>query len=57
MLMDAPQTDSWRELCTFGCDREYWKARVRGLRQTRIITATLGPHHEAATTVSFTVST
>ena len=57
MLMDAPQTDSWRELCTFGCDREYWKARVRALRQPRIVTATLDPHHEAATTVSFTVST
>ena len=57
MLMDAPRTDSWRELCTYGCDREYWKARVRALRQPRVTTVSLGPHHEAAKTVPFTVST
>ena len=57
MLMDAPATDSWRELWTYACDREYWKARVRALRQPRITTVTIGPHHEAGMTVPFTVST
>ena len=58
MLMDAPRTDSWRELCTYGCDREYWKTRVRALRQSRVTTASLlGPHHEEAKTAPFTVST
>ena len=23
LLMDAPETDSWRELCTYACDRDY----------------------------------
>ena len=31
ILMDAPQTRSWRELCTYACDRDYWRARVIGL--------------------------
>ena len=57
MLMDTPATDSWRELWTYACDREYWKARVRALRQPRITTVTFGPHHEAGMTVPFTVST
>ena len=57
MLMDAPATDSWRELCTYACDREYWRTRVRALRQPRVTTISLGPHHEAAATMPFTVST
>jgi len=56
MLMDAPQVDSWYELCAYGCDREYWKARVRALRQPRITQVALGPHKEGAQTVPFTVS-
>ena len=31
MMMDAPTTKSWYELCAYACDREYWKARVRSL--------------------------
>ena len=57
MLMDAPKTNSWRELCTYGCDREYWKVRVRSLKQPRVTTVTLGSHREAATTAPFTIST
>ena len=56
MLMDAPKADSWYELCAYGCDREYWKARVRALRQPRITRVALGPHKEDAQTVPFTVS-
>ena len=57
ILMDAPKTTSWRELWKYACDREYWKSRVRALKQPRVTTVTLGPHREAATTVPFTVST
>ena len=28
MLMDAPATDSWRELGNYAWDRDYWRARV-----------------------------
>ena len=56
MLMDAPATSSWRELCTYACDREYWRARVRAFRQPRVTTVNLGSHHEAEMTLPFTVS-
>ena len=55
ILMDAPQTDSWRELCTYAWDRDYWKERVRTLRQPRV-TVTLGPHREPSQEFSFTIS-
>ena len=57
MLMDAPATDSWYELCAYALDREYWRARVRALRQPSITTVTLGSHYEEGMTVPFTVST
>ena len=38
ILMDAPRSNSWRELCTYACDRDYWRARVRALRQPRVTT-------------------
>ena len=25
ILMDIPHTTSWRELCTYACDRDYWR--------------------------------
>jgi hypothetical protein len=55
MLMDAPQNTTWRELCTYACDRDYWRARVRGLRQSRV-TVEERSHIEEATTVPFTIS-
>ena len=58
MLMDAPATDSWYELCKYALDREYWRSRVRALRQPSITTVTLGSHYyEEGMTVPFTVST
>ena len=57
MLMDAPETSSWRELCTYACDRDYWRTRVRDLRQPRVTTVNIGSHHEAELTIPFTVST
>ena len=36
MLMDAPSHNSWRELCTYAIDRDYWRARVRSMKQPRI---------------------
>ena len=55
MFMDAPKHNSWRELCTYTCDREYWRARVRGLKQPRVSVET-GSHIEEATTAPFTIS-
>ena len=55
MLMDAPKTDSWRELCTYALDRDYWRARVRSLRQPRV-TVSMGSHHEPGAEFTFTVS-
>ena len=57
MLMDAPATNSWYELCAYALDREYWRSRVRALRQPSITTVTLGSHYEEGMTVPFTVST
>ena len=56
LLMDAPATNSWRELQTYAQDREYWRTRVRALRQPRVTSVSLGPHHEEGQTVSFTIS-
>ena len=36
MLMDAPAHQSWRELCTYAVDRDYWRTRVRSMKQPRI---------------------
>ena len=33
LLMDAPRTTSWRELKTYALDRDYWRARVRVMKQ------------------------
>ena len=65
MLMDAPATETWKELCDtmhirysmYVWDREYWRVRVRSLRQSRVTTVTLGPHRENEMTVPFTIST
>ena len=55
MLMDEPDTKSWRELTTFACDEEYWKARVRVMWQPRL-TVEMGPHTVEGETLSFTIS-
>ena len=34
--MDAPTHSSWRELCTFACDKEFWRERVRAMKQPRV---------------------
>ena len=36
LLTDTPTHSSWRELCTYACDRECWKTRVRAMRQSRV---------------------
>ena len=57
LLMDAPETDSWRELCTYACDRDYWRTRVRAMKQPRVTAVSLGSHYENEMTVPFTIST
>ena len=36
LLMDAPETQSWKELTTYACNVDYWKSRVRSMRQPRV---------------------
>ena len=57
LLMDAPETDSWRELCTYACDRDYCRTRVRAMKQPRVTAVSLGSHYENEMTVPFTIST
>ena len=56
MLMDAPQTESWWDLCSYAIDRKYWKARVRAMKQPRVGIEIKGPQVEASETLSFTIS-
>ena len=37
LLMDTPKVKPWRELVSFACDKEYWKARVRSMRQQPVV--------------------
>ena len=55
MLMDAPHHATWRELCTYTCHKDFWRARVRGLRQSRVTIET-GSHITEASTAPFTIS-
>ena len=55
LLMDIPKCNSWRMLCTYACDREYWRERVRAMRkQPRIVM--LGPEFEEGGWAPFTIS-
>ena len=56
LLMDAPTTRSWRELCTYAADREYWKARVRKMKQPRVHIQ-VGSHVVEGAWAPFTIST
>ena len=56
LLMDAPTTSSWKELCTFAVNREYWRARVRKMKQPRVHIQ-LGSHVVEGAWAPFTIST
>ena len=56
LLMDAPKTRSWRELLYYAQDREYWKARVRSMRQQPVVSVHIGTHVEEGGWAPFTVS-
>ena len=53
--MDAPSTTSWRELTTYAMNRDYWRARVRAMKQPRV-SVDMGTHIEEGETLSFTAS-
>ena len=55
MLMDAPSHNSWRELKKYAMDRDYWRARVRSMRQPRIRVE--GPEIMEGGCNPFTIST
>ena len=38
--------NSWSELGKYAADRDYWKERVRTMRQQRVVTVDMGSHHE-----------
>ena len=56
LLMDAPTSKSWHELLMYVENREYWRERVRKLRQPRI-SIQVGSHVEEGSWAPFTVST
>ena len=57
LMMDAPRHDSWRELTTYAADREWWRARVRAIRQQPLVRVERGSHMvEGADRLPFTVS-
>ena len=56
LLMDAPSASSWRELTQFAADRDFWRARVRRLRQQPVVKVTLGKHVEEEKWAPFTIS-
>ena len=56
ILMDAPDVNSWRELCCRAVTRDYWKARVRSMKQPRVTVEVNGPHFEEGETISFTIN-
>ena len=55
LLMDAPRCVSWRELQTYAEDREYWRARVRAMRQQPRLVI-LEPEVEEGGWAPFTIS-
>ena len=57
LMMDSPRHDSWRELTTYAADREWWRARVRAIRQQSLVRVEMGSHMvEGADRLPFTVS-
>ena len=65
LMMDAPETRSWRQLTNYASDRDYWRTRVRRMKQPRVaveqsqeprVTVDMGSHFEGEQTLSFTVS-
>ena len=54
LLMDAPASHSWSELCQRAAHRDAWRERVRGLRSPRIVYE--GSQVVPAVDMSFTVS-
>ena len=44
MLMDAPEASTWRELTKYVWDKKYWQARVRALKQPRLVQVQIGGH-------------
>ena len=56
LLMDAPKVKSWYELGAYAWDKEYWKARVRSMRQRPVVRIDIGKHVEASSWAPFTVS-
>ena len=54
IFMDVSQHTTWRELFTYTFDKDFWRVRVRGLRQPRVTIETgsyIGKNHNS--TVSF----
>ena len=54
--MDVPRAKPWSELVTYVHDKEYWRTRVRSMRQPSVVQVDVGRHVEAGSWAPFTVS-
>ena len=54
--MDTPKGKSWRETLVFAEDKEFWKSRVRSMRQQPVFHVELDKHVVEGSWSSFTVS-
>ena len=55
LLMDAPSTESWRELLKYAEDKVFWRTRVRAMKQPRV-RVEIGAHHVEGGWAPFTIS-
>ena len=56
LLMDAPVSNSCRDLTTYVWNRKFWGARVRAMRKPRVAVEVSGEQVVEGATLSFTVS-
>ena len=54
--MDAPKTKSWWELEAYADEKEYWRTRVRSMRQQSVVNIKMVKHVEDDSWAPFTVS-
>ena len=56
LLMDIPKVKSWRALCTYAIDEDYWNARVRALGQNPVLEVNMSGHIEPEAEFAFTIN-
>ena len=56
LLMDAPRSASWEELCLRASHRDAWRERVRKMRSPSVVSVSIGKHREEGVDHTFTIS-